>query len=233
MVIPIGMEWRDLLFEHWPIDPAAVDPLLPDQLALETHDGAAWVSIVPLVNLDLRPPIFPREFGHRLPEINVRTYVRYQDTSAVYFFSLDADGLLSVLGSRLAHHLPYYWADIEMHRSSQPIRFTSQRRHPGARPAAFEATYQPTGESFPAPEDPLAAFLLERYRLYTESPSGQLRYTDVEHDSWTLYEANAAVKTNTMLNAIGIDKPDSTPVYHYSPGVEVRTSRSRSATSSG
>jgi uncharacterized protein YqjF (DUF2071 family) len=125
------------------------------------------------------PPRTPRV---RLPELNVRTYVTRDGVPSVYFFSLDAQGVASAVGARLFHHLPYYYARISLSGDDGQVRFESRRRHPGARPAAYEATYSPTGEPFSAPDDPFAAFLVERYRFYTETQDGSIRYTDVAHD---------------------------------------------------
>jgi uncharacterized protein YqjF (DUF2071 family) len=162
-----------------------------------------------------------------LPEINVRTYVTRDGVASVYFFSLDAQGLASVTGARLFHHLPYYYARIALEMDDGRVWFESRRRHPGARPGHYEATYWPTGEPFDAPTNPLAEFLVERYRFYTEAPDGSIRYTDVDHDTWTLYPATATVEIDTLLRADGFARPDAEPVYYYSPGLDVLASRSK------
>ena len=157
--------------------------------------------------------------------------MRRDGEPAVYFFSLDAQGVASVLGARLFHHLPYYYARISLkvQRREGRVRFSSRRRHPGARPAAYDATYRPTGEPFAAPEDPLARFLTERYRFFTEAPDGTLRQTRVDHEPWTLARATADVETNTILEANGFDVPETEPVYFYSPGLDVQAARSERA----
>jgi hypothetical protein len=226
MVLPLEMGWRALLFENWPVDPDLMDAHLPPALAADRHDGSAWLSVVPFTNVAVRPKGVPRALGVRLPEINVRTYVTRDGVPSVYFFSLDAQGLASVVGARLFHHLPYYYARISLDVADGRVSFSSRRRHPGARPGQYEATYWPTGEAFDARTDPLAEFLVERYRFYTEAPDGSLRYTDVHHDAWTLYPADAAVETDTLLRADGFRRPDVEPVYYYSPGLDVVASRS-------
>ncbi|MFC5366209.1 YqjF family protein [Salinirubrum litoreum] len=227
MVVPLEMGWRHLLFENWPVDPVLMDAHLPASLSADTHDGSAWLSVIPFTNVAVRPKGTPRSLGVRLPEINVRTYVTRDGVPSVYFFSLDAQGLLSVTGARLFHHLPYYYARIALEMSDGRVRFTSRRHHPGARPGRYEATYWPTGEPFDAPTDPLAEFLVERYRFCTEAPDGTIRYTDVDHDTWALYPADATVETDTLLRADGFARPDTEPVYYYSPGLDVVASRSR------
>ena len=159
MVLPLAMGWRHLLFENWPVDPAVVDAHLLEDLSADTHDGAAWLSTVPFTNVAVRPRGHPRRLGVRLPELNLRTYVTRDGFPSVYFFSLDAQGVASVLGARLFHHLPYFYARVSLDWADGRVRFRSRRRHPGARPANYGATYWPTGEPFAAPSDPLAAFL--------------------------------------------------------------------------
>ncbi|MFU1783795.1 YqjF family protein [Haloarcula japonica] len=227
MVVPLEMGWRHLLFENWPVDPEMMDAHLPASLTADRHDGSAWLSVIPFTNVAVRPKGVPRALGVRLPEINVRTYVTRDGVPSVYFFSLDAQGLASVTGARLFHHLPYYYARIALEMNDGRVRFESRRQHPGARPGRYEATYWPTGEPFDAPTDPLAEFLVERYRFYTEAPDGSIRYTDVDHDAWTLYPATATVETDTLLRADGFARPGAEPRYYYSPGLDVVASRSK------
>lgn len=229
MVVPLEMGWRHLLFENWPVDPEVMDAHLPDGLAPDVYDGTAWLSVVPFTNVAVRPRGVPESLGIRLPELNVRTYVTRNGVPSVYFFSLDAQGIASVIGARLFHHLPYFYARISLESDDERSTFTSRRCHPGARPAHYEATYWPTGDSFAAPADPLASFLVERYRFYTEAQDGSLRYTNVVHDPWTLYPASAEITTNTLLTAQGFAKPEPDPVYFYSPGLDVVASRSKRA----
>jgi uncharacterized protein YqjF (DUF2071 family) len=44
--------------------------------------------------------------------------VSHDGHSGVYFFSLDAQGILAVVGARLFHHLPYYYARCSLNDSS-------------------------------------------------------------------------------------------------------------------
>jgi uncharacterized protein YqjF (DUF2071 family) len=229
MVLPLAMGWRYLLFENWAVDPAVMDAHLPERLSPDTYDGSAWLTVVPFTNVAVRPRGVPAAAGFRLPELNVRTYVTHDGEPSVYFFSLDAQGVASVLGARFFHHLPYFYARISLERVGDEVRFSSRRRHPGARPARYEGTYRPTGEPFVATEDPFTEFLVERYRFYTEDQRGRLRYTDVEHEPWTLYHAEADIETNTLLAADGFARSDADPVHYYSPGLDIVGSRSKLA----
>ncbi|WP_121744464.1 YqjF family protein [Natronorubrum halophilum] len=227
MVVPLEMGWRHLLFENWPVDPDVMDAHLPERLEPDEHDGSAWLSVVPFTNVAVRPKGMPERVGIRLPELNVRTYVTRDGVPSVYFFSLDAQGISSVIGARLFHHLPYYYARIALEYDDGRVTFSSRRRHPGARPAQYEGTYWPTDEPFSAPDDPFGEFLVERYRFYTESQDGSIRYTDVDHEPWTLYPATAEIETNTLHASHGFDRPTADPIYYYSPGLDVIAARSK------
>ncbi|XVH31829.1 YqjF family protein [Haloferacaceae archaeon DSL9] len=228
MVLSLEMGWRHPLFLSWPVDGAVLSAHLPDGLEPDTYDGSAWLSVVPYANVRIRPRRFPARLGLPLPELNLRTYVACDGEPGVYFFSLDAQGIASVLGARVLQHLPYYYARTSIDRRDDgTVRFESRRLHPGARPVHYAATYRPTGDVFPARTDPLAAFIVERYRLYTESPSGTIRYADIDHEPWTLYPAAVDVEENTLFRANGFEAPDGDPVCYYSPGVDAVASRSK------
>ncbi|QSW99354.1 YqjF family protein [Haloterrigena alkaliphila] len=227
MLGSLHMGWRHVLFANWPVDPSVVEPHLPDALELETYDGRAWLSAVPFTNVDIRPKRLPPGAGFSLPELNLRTYVASDGEPGVYFFSLDADGILGVLGARLFHHLPYYYASIDLTVERGRVRFSSRRRHPGARPVQFDATYEPSGGQYAAEPDTLAAFLAERYRYYTEAPDGTLRYATIDHEPWSLYDVDVEIEPDSLFRANGFATPDTEPVHFYSPGVDTIASGSR------
>lgn len=229
MVLSLEMGWRHLLFENWPVDPDLVDAHLPEAFEPDTHGGTAWLSVVPFTNVNVRPKGLPEWASVPLPELNLRTYITRDGVPGVYFFSLDAQGITSVLGARLFQRLPYYYARIDLECNDGAVDFRSRRLHPGDRPAVWEGRYRPTGEPFQSSQDSLAKFLVERYRFYTEAPDGTVRYTDVSHDAWTLYPAEADVEAATLCSANGFDRPAADPVYYYSPGLDVVASPSKRA----
>jgi hypothetical protein len=169
----------------------------------------------------------PAALGLDLPELNLRTYVTCDGEPGVYFFSLDAQGVLSVLGARVFHRLPYFYARVTLTGDGEGgVRFESRRLHPGDRPVHYTATYRPNGPGFKSHERPRAAFLTERYRFYTQGTDGTVRYANVDHEPWTLYPATVTEEANTLFAANGFDEPSAGPVCYYSPGVDVRASRS-------
>ena len=99
------MRWRDLLFAHWVVDEAALRPLIPPSLEIDTFEGRAYLGVVPFGMEDVSPRGLPAlPYLGAFPEVNVRTYVRDGAQDGVWFFSLDAGRRLAV-NSRRWHPL--------------------------------------------------------------------------------------------------------------------------------
>ena len=227
MVVPLAFGWRHVLFANWPVSADLLATHLPGALSVDEYDGTGWLSVIPFLNVDVRPRGLPGWTGIRLPELNLRTYVTCDGEPGIYFFSLDAQGLASVIGARLTHFLPYYYARGHFRSTDGRVEVTSRRRQPGDRPARFEASYEPIGEPYEADPGSREEFLTERRRLYTQAPNGTVRHTDVRHDRWTLYPVTASIYENTLFEANEFPAPDTRPELYYSPGVDVVTTRSK------
>lgn len=214
--------WNDLLFAHWPVAPAAIASIVPDGLQADTFHGSAWIGVVPFwmdrIKLRGLPPI---PFTRGFPELNLRTYVRDQETGApgVYFLSLDANNLLAVAWARTLYSLPYYWAEMRLdQRSEREFSFYSRRRAAG-KPIVFKARYRglgPTRKLVESRSGSLEYFLTERYCLFTRSRAGYPMRASVHHIPWPLEEAEAEIEQNDLAAAVGIQLPDVDPVLHYS-----------------
>ena len=90
----LSMTWRDLLFAHWPVAAETVARRLPAGLSVDTHDGDAYLGVVPFVMADIGPRGLP--LGLSFGELNLRTYVTVDGDPGVYFFNLDADDRVGV-----------------------------------------------------------------------------------------------------------------------------------------
>lgn len=117
--------WHDLLFAHWPLPPAVMRPLIPEQLSLDRFDGYCWVGVVPFHMSGIRRRGLPALPGlSRFPELNVRTYVIYGGKPGVYFFSLDAANLPAVRAARTFYHLPYFHAAMDFEDRDGNIHYS-------------------------------------------------------------------------------------------------------------
>jgi uncharacterized protein YqjF (DUF2071 family) len=202
--------WHDLLFMHWPVPVDRLRERVPAPLELDTFEGRAWLGIVPFRMTGVRLRWTPALPGlSAFPELNVRTYVRSGDRPGVWFFSLDAADAFAVAAARAWFLLPYYWARMSCTPDGEAIRYTHERRHPGAPPARLEGRYAPAGPVFRAARGTLAHWLTERYCLYA-GRSGRILRADIHHAPWPLQPATASFERNTMAEAHGLDTPRRT-----------------------
>src|SRR5436305_11863950 len=113
---------------HWPVQPAALRPLIPPPLEIDTFDGAAWIGVTPFHMMGVRPHFVPAlPWLSAFPELNVRTYVTLGGKPGVYFFSLDAGNPVAVLGARTFFHLPYFTARFAIARKESAVDYRSRR----------------------------------------------------------------------------------------------------------
>lgn len=216
----IAQTWRDLLFAHWPVAPAALRPLIPFGLQLETFAGAAWVGVVPFHLSRIAPRGTPGRLGLGFPELNVRTYVTIDDKPGVWFFSLDAARPSAVVGARAAYHLPYYWARMHIEVAGW-IAYSSRR--PFSRGgAAFAGRYWPTGSVFESVPGSLDDWLTARYCLYAADRKGRLYRAEINHDPWPLQPAEADITCNTMTKPFGIELTGA-PLLHFARCLDMVT----------
>jgi uncharacterized protein len=211
--------WNNLLFLHWPIDPLLLRPLIPDDLAIDTFEGTAWIGITPFHLEDLRPPMLPALPGlSAFNELNLRTYVLHNGTPGIWFFSLDASKLLPAMAARIFFMLPYFKASIRFQEGEDLFSFSLNR--PGARPAKFKANWR-TGSRLRAPDtESLAFFLVERYCCFAVEGRSiyQIR---IYHHPWILNDAEATVEESTMVGSLGVPEPVSEPLCHFSRSLDV------------
>ena len=221
--------WSELGFLHWPVEAAALRPLLPPRLSVDTYEGQAYVGVVPFTISRSRVAGLPPLPGlDRFHEVNARTYVHLEGRDpGVWFFSLDASHRLAVWAARALYHLAYRYASITMDRGPA-VRFASRRRRPGPLPAGCEVTYTPQGPVSPAAPGSLEHFLAERYVLYA-ARGRRLYRGQVHHAPYPLQAARVEGLRENLVAAAGLSRPDAAPLAHYASAVDVEIFPLRSA----
>ena len=210
--------WHAMTFLHWQYDVDDLRPHLASGLEVDTYDGRAWVSITPFLMKDFRLGPLPAVPGlSTFPETNVRTYVRGPDgRDGLWFFSLEADSVATVVGASSLYGVPYEFADMEV-EEGQVVRYRSRRR---AKPEIGHDISVRPGEPCASPSE-LDHWLTGRWRAYS-TPAGRLTRVPVQHQPWPLWEAELVELEQTLLGAVGLPEPAHDPVVQYSPGVDVR-----------
>jgi uncharacterized protein len=211
--------WHHVTFIHWRCDPATARKLIPRGLDLDLFAGDCWVGLVPFLITDLTIPKGPAiPWLSRFPETNVRTYViDRKGRRGVWFFSLDAARLLAVAGARIGFGLPYFWAQMKVSVEQDIVRYSSVRLGDSA--AASLVAIRTTKAPIAAPSV-LEVFLTARFRLYAQRRS-RLLMAEICHQPWPLQHASIVELQQSLAQAAGLTAPDSAPLVHFAPRVDV------------
>ena len=206
--------WGKLLFLHWSLPAESLRPLIPEPLAIDTFDGAAWIGITPFTMWGMRPAFLPPiPFLSESHELNVRTYVHLDGVPGIWFFSLDASNPIAALGARLTYHLPYFHARMSLERRNRTLHFASRRTRPHAAPAEFEAVWTVGDRLMPSEPGSLRFFLTERYALYSARKDVLYR-ARIFHRPWPLHEAHLLSCRSTLLESQGLPPTADAPLLH-------------------
>jgi uncharacterized protein YqjF (DUF2071 family) len=204
---------------HWPVPSARLRLLVPPELAIQEFEGTSWVGVVPFrMESVMRRPFADVPGLSAFPELNVRLYVEAEGRPGVWFLSLDATNPLAVWAARRFFHLPYHQARMSLKQRAGWFEYESHRR---SDEAGFAARYRPVGEQYESSAGTLGPWLTERYCLYALSPTGRLLRNEVHHMPWPLYRAEAELTENTLLRAAGLELPNTLPLLHFAPRVDV------------
>jgi uncharacterized protein YqjF (DUF2071 family) len=211
--------WENLLFLHWPVDPAVMRPLIPPALEIDTFEGQAYIGITPFSLTGLRLLSLPAVPGlESFLEINVRTYVHYRGMPGIWFFSLDASKLIPAMAARVLFALPYFKASMEFNRDGNEFQFTSKRTVP---PDAHFRVRWTTGMRLREPAlESLAFFLVERYCFFA-NVGDQMTMTRVYHHPWILDEGFVLEQESTMISSLGLPEPTGPALTHFSQSLNV------------
>jgi len=211
----VVQSWSLVTFLHWPVPTAALAPLIPEPLHVDTFDGVAWVSLVLFSTTCEVAGVVPAPGPRRFPETNVRTYVRGPDgEDGLYFFSLDVTNRANaVLGRAL--HLPYHLSDMTIADDTM-LRYGGHRRardHVGYDVAVLRGT--------PKTPSPLDVFLTGRWSAYVAYRHAVVRY-NAEHPRWPLHDARLVSCDENLFADIRLAVTGAPSVTHFAPAVSAR-----------
>ncbi len=106
-------EWNNAIFLHWQVELSELEKHVPKELEIDFYDGKPWVSIVAFTMEKIRPKYLP-SFSpiSNFDEINIRTYVKSNHKTGVYFLSIEGGTSLSCKIAKGISELPYRYSKI-------------------------------------------------------------------------------------------------------------------------
>ena len=182
MDYPLSMYWRDVVFLNFRCNPAIVQKHLPKSMRVELFEGQAVLTIAFLKMQDLEIRYIPKILSQDFVECNLRTYVSCIDKKGVFFFSLDTDVLLEVLGANLLFSLNYRYRKVDITIEDQIYTFFEKSWFSRKKGTFFQGTILKTVKHLAA----IDVFISERTSYFVEK-RGILFEGKVDHPDWEFY----------------------------------------------
>lgn len=202
---------------HYPMAPNVLRNYVPRELELDVYQNKAWMTIIPFRVTKMKGRGFPSlPLLNAYLELNVRTYVTYKGIPGIYFFSLDANHPLFVIGAKISVGLPYKHAQMKFQQLNNGFQFKSERHLDKSISEKIDLTYKPGDVLFETLPGSLDHWLLERYCMYSFQGKKLLR-GDIHHDKWKVSKAKVTTLINTMASFLPVDNIAEIPsLLHYS-----------------
>ena len=204
-------EWNNAIFFHFKVDLEELKKHVPKELEIDLFQGESWVSVVAFTMEKIRPKNIPAFSPiSNFHEINIRTYVKKNNKTGVYFLSIEGGTKLSCKIAKYISDLPYRYSLIERsskHYSSINLKFKDELCF------KFEIGKQIEKKS------ELDNWLTERYALFQETDNYINEY-EIHHLPWLVNDVEVKSlkcfypRFKNLLN----NKPDK---MQYSKGVNV------------
>jgi uncharacterized protein YqjF (DUF2071 family) len=165
-------DWDRVLMIHYQVDKKLLERCVPFQLDL--YQNRAFVSVVAFTLKAMRPfrggrltawffkPIATHEF------LNVRTYVRYQGETGIFFLAEWLSNRLSVMLGPYPFGLPYRYGQVEYRHIWQEGRLDGTAADPRDQTTfTYRADLPDSAEFRSCQVDSLEEWLMERYTAFT------------------------------------------------------------------
>ncbi|MBL9115790.1 MAG: DUF2071 domain-containing protein [Verrucomicrobiaceae bacterium] len=212
--------WTELLFLHWEIEPSVIQRSLPPGLTVDTHEGKAYLGIVPFYMDRIRPSFLPPvPWISWFLELNVRTYVLDENGNpGVWFYSLDCNQPLAVAIARRLFHLPYQHARMEASKHEGHVHYTCTRQ---GLDESWSYEWNRSEVLQEAEPGSLEFFLVERYALFSQGRGGRLFQGRVSHTPYRFMNAQVTTFSSGPAGALGFALAGAPCSALASPGVDV------------
>ena len=204
-------EWNNAIFLHFKVDLEELKKHLPKELEIDLFHEESWISVVAFTMEKIRPKNIPAFSPiSNFHEINIRTYVKMNNKTGVYFLSIEGGTKLSCKIAKYISDLPYRYSIIERsskHYSSINLNLKDELFF------EFEIGKQIEHKS------ELDNWLTERYALFQETDNYINEY-EIHHLPWSVNDVEVKSlkcfypRFKNLLN----NQPDK---MQYSKGVKV------------
>ncbi|WP_282035545.1 YqjF family protein [Saccharicrinis aurantiacus] len=204
-------EWNNVIFLHWQVELSELKKFVPKELEIDLLGGKPWVSVVAFTMEKIRPKNLP-SFApiSDFDEVNIRTYVKSNNKTGVYFLSIEGGKKLSCKVAKGISELPYRFSKIERGENqykSNNSEFKDQLN------VQFTVGKKITEKT------ELDKWLTERYVLFQDTEKS-INEFEIHHLEWPIKEIEVK---NLEFNYARFDKliKSEPNKIQYSNGVKV------------
>ena len=204
-------EWNNAIFLHWQVELSELKKFVPKELEIDLFDGKPWISVVAFTMEKIRPKNLPAfQPISDFDEINIRTYIKSNNKTAVYFLSIEGGKSLSCKIAKGMSELPYRFSKIkrtENQYESNNSEFNDKLN------IQFEI-----GKGIKKKTE-LEKWLTERYALFQDTGTS-INEFEIHHLEWPI---NKIDLKNLEINYPRFDKliKNKPDIIQYSKGVKV------------
>lgn len=173
-------EWNRALFLHWEVELSELEKFVPKELEIDLFQGKPWVSVVAFTMENIKPRYAP-SFSpiSNFDEINIRTYVKRDGKTGVYFLSIEGGKILSCKIAKAISELPYRYSKIK--RSSGKY-FSQNTAYQDQLDIDFSV------ENKIEEKSSLDIWLTERYALFQDTRT-HINTFEIHHLEWDIKSA--------------------------------------------
>jgi uncharacterized protein YqjF (DUF2071 family) len=181
-------EWNNSIFLHWQVELEDLKKFVPKELEIDLFEGKPWVSVVAFTMEKIRPKNLP-SFSpiSNFDEINIRTYIKSNNKTGVYFLSIEGGTKLSCKIAKGISELPYRFSKIK--RSQNKFESCNSEFND-------ELKLEFKVGKVVSEKTELDKWLTERYALFQDSEES-INEFDIHHLEWPIQEIEL---TKIMVN---------------------------------
>lgn len=189
--------WKNLLFQHFEIEDINVlQKYLPKNCTFDSFDGKYYLGLVSMNMTNVKHKstgdiVWFKNYN----ELNVRTYIRYDNRPGVLFLSLDVDSLISIFGARVFYGLPYRWSKY-LNKENRVASFKNAK-------IQFQTQYTITSNEKVYEEETFAFWATQRY-FFANKYLGVSFKGEISHEPWQLCTATVQNANLSVLDRYNI-----------------------------
>jgi uncharacterized protein len=220
-------EWKNLVMLNYVVDPSLLERLVPAGTELDGFGGKTYVSLVGFEFNHTSVLGFSVPFHQSFEEVNLRFYVRRGPKRGVVFIRELVPKYAVAAVARFLFKENYSCVPMSHRVEAGKVEYTWKLG-----PQQYRMQIETDGELFVPPEGSLSQFITEHYWGYTTQKGGGSLEYEVQHPSWSVWNAKQASFSGNAVRLYGAEiaqvltrNPDSAFLAHGSAVTVFKSAR--------